>query len=327
MSLTAGLAGAVSPVSAALLRSATRLLAATTLFPMIAAMNQAYCHTPVLAQALLAGLGVKEQGLYLDATVGGGGHSALILAIEGTRVIAIDRDEQALMAAHQRLQAYGDRIQFWHGNFADYDPGDLRFDGIIADLGVSSAQLDQAERGFSFRQEAPLDMRMNQQQTTTAADLINRASEKDLADWFYRYGEERFSRRIARHIVAQRPFQTTTELASAIATVLPRQKVGRSRGTKIHPATRVFQALRIVVNEELTAVEQFIDRVPEWLKPSGRVGIISFHSLEDRIVKHRFREIPSLTVLTRKPIMAQEQERQANLRARSAKLRLAERQS
>lgn len=280
-------------------------------------------HVPVLSQELLEGLCLKEQGSYLDATVGGGGHSALILEqFAQTKVVALDQDISALQAAQVRLATYCDRIRFWQGNFAAYHPGALRFDGIIADLGVSSAQLDRPERGFSFRHEADLDMRMDQGQVLTAADVINTYSERDLADIFYHYGEERFSRRIARKIVSKRPITTTTALAQIVASSFPPPK-GRHR--RIHPATRVFQALRIAVNQELQVLEQFIDAAPTWLQPGGRIGIISFHSLEDRIVKVHFRQNPLLQVITKKPIVASDQERTENGRSRSAKLRIAER--
>ncbi|WP_404787711.1 16S rRNA (cytosine(1402)-N(4))-methyltransferase RsmH [Altericista sp. CCNU0014] len=288
-------------------------------------MGERYHHVSVLSRELVEGLALQEGGLYLDATVGGGGHSELVLAFPQTRAIAIDRDGQALIAAQARLQErYGDRIQFWQGNFADYEPGELKFHGIFADLGVSSAQLDQPERGFSFRHEAALDMRMDRTYPRTAADLVNRSKEKELADIFYYYGEERHSRRIAKHIVNCRPFETTTQLANAIAAVLPRHQTGRTRGTPIHPATRVFQALRIAVNEELTSIETFLAKAPLWLHPGGRLAIISFHSLEDRIVKHTLRATESLKVLTRKPIQAQPDELRENPRSRSAKLRIAE---
>lgn len=283
----------------------------------------AFNHISVLSHELMTGLLMREQGLYLDATVGGGGHSALILEqCPQAQVIALDQDIQALDAARVRLDDYCDRIQFWQGNFATYHPGDLRFDGIIADLGVSSAQLDRPERGFSFRHEADLDMRMDQSQALTAADVINTYSERELADIFYHYGEERFSRRIARKIVSKRPIKTTTALAQVVASTLPSAK---GRHHRIHPATRVFQALRIAVNQELQVLEQFIEAAPTWLQPGGRIGIISFHSLEDRIVKVHFRQNPLLQVITKKPIVASAQEKQGNTRARSAKLRLAER--
>jgi len=190
------------------------------------------------------------------------------------------------------------------------------------DLGVSSAQFDIADRGFSFRHTAPLDMRMNQQQALTAAEIINTWDEVDLANLFYTYGEERLSRRIARRIVERRPFQTTTDLAEAIFHSVPRSY----RYGRIHPATRVFQALRIAVNAELTVLETLLKVAPTWLKPGGRLAIISFHSLEDRLVKHAFRASPELRVLTKKPIQPTEQEVQQNPRARSAKLRVGERQ-
>jgi 16S rRNA (cytosine1402-N4)-methyltransferase len=311
-------------------------------------INSSFSHIPVLNRELIDGLAVRSGGHYLDATVGGGGHSSSILAIAADiQITAIDRDAQALKAAQARLQVYGEglrstcdqhaaspenRVHFWQGNFADYDPGETQFDGILADLGVSSAQFDQPERGFSFRYEAPLDMRMDQRQSLTAADLINQAPEAELADIFYTYGEERFSRRIARRIVAQRPFHTTTELAAAIAQALPYpsrngKSAGKSRRRQIHPATRVFQALRIAVNQELVSLETFLNQAPNWLKPCGRIGVISFHSLEDRIVKHALRASPELRILTKKPILPQADEAAANPRSRSAKLRLAERLS
>lgn len=294
--------------------------------PVMDAQPSAFHHIPVLSHALIQGLSIHDQGCYLDATVGGGGHSALILeTFPQTHVTAIDQDTQALQAAQTRLQHYCDRIQFQHSNFSTYDPGDRRFDGIIADLGVSSAQLDQPERGFSFRHEADLDMRMDQSKDLTAADLINTYSERDLADIFYHYGEERFSRRIARKIVARRPIHTTTALAQVVAAALSNPKQKGRRHRRIHPATRVFQALRIAVNQELQVLEQFIETAPNWLKPGGRISIISFHSLEDRIVKLHFRDNPLLTVITKKPLIASDQEKAENSRARSAKLRIAER--
>jgi 16S rRNA (cytosine1402-N4)-methyltransferase len=175
-----------------------------------------FFHIPVLSQEIISGLEIVPGGWYLDATTGGGGHSELILqAAPDVHLVALDRDIQALEAAKARLQPYGDRIQFWQGNYADYQPLTQQFDGIIADLGVSSVQLDVAERGFSFRHEAPLDMRMDRSQSTTAADLVNHTSEVELAKIIFTYGEERMSRQIARDIVAQRPFTTTTELAYA----------------------------------------------------------------------------------------------------------------
>lgn len=284
-------------------------------------MSVDFDHIPVLSQELIQGLNLSRGGHYLDVTVGGGGHSHLILNFApDIQITALDQDTQALAAAHSRLQEFGDRVQFWQGNFADYDPGQIQFDGILADLGVSSVQLDRPERGFSFRHDAPLDMRMDQRQGITAADLVNTTSASELADIFYQFGEERFSRRIANRILAQRPLYTTTQLAQVVLQALPyRPRHG------IHPATRVFQALRIAVNQELVSLDRLVQRSPTWLKLGGRIGIISFHSLEDRRVKHGLRDHPDLKVLTKKPILPTAAEIAANPRARSAKLRFAER--
>ncbi|MGK7937396.1 MAG: 16S rRNA (cytosine(1402)-N(4))-methyltransferase RsmH [Xenococcaceae cyanobacterium] len=284
--------------------------------------SSSFNHISVLSRELLAGLKVTPEGKYLDATVGSGGHSQQILSTaEKVQVIAIDRDRNALAAAQVKLaDYYPHQIQFWHGNYADYQPQDVLFDGIIADLGVSSPQLDTPERGFSFRHSASLDMRMDQSQSLTAAEIINHWQEKQLADIFWQYGEERFSRRIARQIVRERPFQDTIDLAKAIARAVP----AKYRYGRINPATRVFQALRIAVNEELQSLERFLGFAPYWLKPEGIIAIISFHSLEDRIVKHRFRDCEALKVITKKPIIAQADEQKLNPRSRSAKLRLAQ---
>jgi 16S rRNA (cytosine1402-N4)-methyltransferase len=279
-------------------------------------------HVPVLPQAVVEGLNIQAQGLYLDGTVGGGGHSRLILAADPTvRLVAVDQDAAAIATAQATLQEFGDRITFWHGNFSQFNPGPQRFDGILADLGVSSAQFDIPERGFSFRHTAPLDMRMDPRQELTAAEIVNHWGETDLANLIYTYGEERLSRRIARKILEQRPFQTTTELAEAIAYCVPK----KYRYGRIHPATRTFQALRIAVNQELEVLKTWLEKAPQWLAPGGRLAIISFHSLEDRLVKHSLKENPDLKVITKKPIIATEAEIQANARARSAKLRVAER--
>lgn len=281
-----------------------------------------FFHRSVLSQELIAGLMIRPGGHYLDVTVGGGGHSELILlAAPDVHVTAIDQDAQALAVAEAKLAPYSDRIQFWQGNFADYQPLDAAYDGIVADLGVSSAQLDYPERGFSFRHPGNLDMRMDQRQSLTAAEIVNHWDETQLAQIIYEYGEERLSRRIARKIVERRPFQTTTQLADAIARSVP----AKYRYGRIHPATRTFQALRIAVNQELLVLEKFLNSAPSWLKLGGRIGIISFHSLEDRLVKHHLRDSSLLRVLTKKPITPQPTERNENPRARSAKLRLAER--
>ena len=289
------------------------------------AQTAPFNHLSVLPRELITGLDISTEGIYLDATAGGGGHSELILKQEpDVKLVAIDRDETAIAAVKERLaEFYPQRLEFWQGNFADYQPKELLFDGIIADLGVSSPQLDVAERGFSFRNTAPLDMRMDRRSGITAAEIVNHWREVSLADLIYEYGEERFSRRIAKAIVQKRPFKTTTELAEAIASTVP----GKYRHGRIHPATRTFQALRIEVNQELKSLEKFIDRAPTWLKPGGIIGIISFHSLEDRIVKHRFRNSELLDVITKKPITAQRDEQRENPRSRSAKLRFAQRKT
>ncbi|MDB9528232.1 16S rRNA (cytosine(1402)-N(4))-methyltransferase RsmH [Oscillatoria sp. CS-180] len=281
-------------------------------------------HVPVMPQAVVEGLNLPTSAdtpVVLDATVGGGGHSELILqACEALKLVALDQDEVALAAAQQRLTRYGDRVTFHHTNFASFQPNHA-FQGILADIGVSSAQLDTPERGFSFRKEAPLDMRMNQQQNLSAADVVNHWNETELANTIFTYGEERLSRRIARAIVEQRPFQTTTQLADAIARCVPK----KYRYGRIHPATRTFQALRIAVNAELDVLKSFLSQAPSWLVTGGRLVVISFHSLEDRIVKQAFRGDERLKIITKKPLVATEDEVQHNPRARSAKLRVAER--
>ncbi len=277
-------------------------------------------HQTVLLEETLAGLQVRPGGLYLDATVGLGGHTEAVLRTENTRVVALDQDAVALTHARARLAVFGERIQFIQVNFSDYEPGALQFDGILADLGVSSMQLDSPERGFSWRYEAPLDMRMDpDSENPTAAELVNSASSEELSDLFWKYGEERFSRRIARRIIERRPLYTTTQLAQLVAGSVPRQS--------IHPATRVFQALRIAVNGEIAALEKFLKHSPDWMRPDGRIAVISFHSLEDRPVKHLWRADPRLEVITRKPIVGSQTEVKANPRSRSAKLRLARRRS
>ncbi|MGL5033375.1 MAG: 16S rRNA (cytosine(1402)-N(4))-methyltransferase RsmH [Microcystaceae cyanobacterium] len=282
-----------------------------------------FAHVSVLLREVVDGLEIQPQGHYLDATGGGGGHSLAILETFPTvELTIIDRDARAIAAMQKRLEPLNlNRVSFWQGNFKDFPGNNAQFDGIIADLGVSSPQFDQAERGFSFRHSAPLDMRMDEGQVLSAAAIINHWQEVELAKIFFEYGEERLSRRIARQIVQNRPFSTTTDLAEAIARCVP----AKYRYGRIHPATRVFQALRIAVNDELSSLETLIGKAPAWLKTDGRIGIISFHSLEDRIVKHRFRESPLLKVLTKKPILPSPLEQHQNPRARSAKLRFAQR--
>jgi len=284
-------------------------------------------HISVLPDAAIAWLVDRDLhpgGHYLDCTAGAGGHSRRILEADPeARVTAIDRDAQALATARAKLAEFSDRVTYWQGNFADFPYADRagEFAGIFADLGVSSGQLDLVDRGFSFRNEAPLDMRMDRSQSLCAEDIVNHWNETDLANVIYQYGEERLSRRIAREIVAKRPLRTTTQLAETISRSVPKSY----RYGRIHPATRTFQALRIAVNGELESLETWIDRAPVALQPAGRIGAISFHSLEDRIVKHRFRAAAGLKVLTKKPIVADSDECDRNPRARSAKMRFAER--
>ncbi|ELS31852.1 MULTISPECIES: 16S rRNA (cytosine(1402)-N(4))-methyltransferase RsmH [Pseudanabaena] len=286
-------------------------------------MTAQFHHVPVLAEPTIAGLAITSGGIYLDCTVGGGGHSSLILqAAENVRLVGIDRDEMAIAAASEKLQDYQNQVSFWRGNFCEYQPAaDLQFDGILADLGVSSTQFDVAERGFSFREAGDLDMRMDNRQTLTAAEIVNHYQEVELADIFFKLGEERLSRRIARQIVEKRPFKTTLELANAISACVP----SSYRHGRIHPATRTFQALRIAVNRELESLEKWLAVAPNWLKVGGKIVVITFHSLEDRIVKHTFREDDRLQVITKKVIIATDEENRANPRARSAKLRIAQR--
>lgn len=286
-------------------------------------MTAQFHHVPVLAEQTIAGLEIISDGVYLDCTVGGGGHSSLILrSAEKVHLVAIDRDEMAIAAANEKLQDFQSQVTFWRGNFCEYKPSiDLHFDGILADLGVSSTQFDVAERGFSFRESGDLDMRMDNRQTLTAAEIINHYKEVELADIFFKLGEERLSRRIARQIVEKRPFKTTLELANAISACVP----ASYRHGRIHPATRTFQALRIAVNRELESLEKWLAVAPNWLKTGGKIAVITFHSLEDRIVKHTFREDDRLQVITKKVIIASDEEIRANPRARSAKLRIAQR--
>jgi 16S rRNA (cytosine1402-N4)-methyltransferase len=273
----------------------------------------------------------REGGVYVDATLGAGGHAETLLQQDSrVRVFGFDVDETAIEIASQRMKSFGDRFQAVHGNFTDMgtflkDQDIDCVDGILADLGVSSMQLDNADRGFSFMQEGPLDMRMDPNQARCAGEVINHFSEAALADLIFQNGEERYSRRIARAIVAARPFLSTTQLAQVVARCFP-----RSRRQRIHPATRTFQALRIFVNGELESLSRFLDAIPLLLRPGGRAVIISFHSLEDRLVKQSFRDWQRQAlarILTPHVVTAGEAERKLNPRSRSAKLRAAERQS
>lgn len=305
--------------------------------------NLPFYHLPVLLAETLEALQPAPGKLFFDGTLGGGGHTEALLQ-RGARVVAMDQDQQALAYAKERLKSYSDRFCALRGNFRYFpqiveEAGLSGFDGMLVDIGVSSHQLDDGTRGFSFNKEAPLDMRMNTDADQTASDLINTAAEQELVRVFFEYGEEPNARRIARAIVkarASRLIQTTTQLADIVAAVSPK------RG-KRHPATLVFQALRIAVNDELAALRDFLAAAPQWLKPGGRLVVITFHSLEDRIVKQGFAHLSMpeldrpewpaprpnpdcvLKVITRKPIEASQGEIEINPRARSARLRVAER--
>jgi 16S rRNA (cytosine1402-N4)-methyltransferase len=288
-------------------------------------------HVPVLLLEAMEYLAVQPDGIYIDATLGAGGHAQEILKrLESGRLLGLDRDPQALQVARGRLAGFGEKLIMQHGNFAEIDAlhaasGLEPAAGVLADLGLSSLQLADAGRGFSFNSPGPLDMRMDPGSDTTAADLVNRTRERDLADLIYKLGEERHSRRIARDIVKARPYRLTTELAQVVTRAIP----SRAGLHQIHPATRTFQALRLAVNRELENLEQFLDRVLSVLRPGGRVVILSFHSLEDRLVKHAFQRWQHegcAHILTRKVVRPTEEEVQANPRARSAKLRAAEKQ-
>ena len=289
-------------------------------------------HLPVLEAEVVALLRPSPAGRYLDATVGLGGHAEALLRASGPTgtLLGTDRDGDALVRARHRLAPFGDRVTLRQGRYEELGRlvgEDARFDGILFDLGASSLQLDAADRGFSFGREGPLDMRMDRGAGLTAADLLGRVPEDELADLIYRWGEERWSRRIARAIVSARegrPIRTTAELAAIVMRAVPRRFWPRH----IHPATRTFQAIRIAVNEELTGLESVLEEATQLLIPGGRIVVISFHSLEDRIVKRTWRRLEGdgrLRILTKRPIVPEEAERAANPRSRSAKLRAAER--
>lgn len=284
-------------------------------------------HTPVLFSSVLEGLAVKAGGNYIDATVGAGGHARGILEASGPqgRLLGIDLDPQMLAIAHQTLARFSGQVRLVQGNFRHLasitTENDFpKVDGILFDLGLSRVQLESAERGFSFLREGPLDMRFSAHQKDTAAHLVNRLPEKELADLIWEYGEEGRSRAIARAIVASRPLRTTTQLAEIVG-----RAIGR-RG-KIHPATRTFQALRIAVNRELSSLQEALPQAVDILSPGGRLLIISYHSLEDRMVKNFMRQEPRLEILTRKPIRPSWEEIKDNPRSRSAKLRIARRRA
>ena len=282
----------------------------------------------MLAEEALRWLRVEPGGTYVDATVGLGGHAVEIAArLTSGRLIGLDRDAEALEIARGRLKAYEGRVVLVQTDFSKIDEVVREMhlpplQGILADLGVSSVQLDTAERGFSFRLAGPLDMRMDSRMALTAADIVNETAEAELADLLYRFGEERDSRRIARAIVRARPIRSTEHLATVVAGA--RTSRGRQ---KLHPATKTFLALRIAVNRELEELGQFLDRAPATLAPGGRCVVLSYHSLEDRMVKQEFRRLSGqgvVSVLTRKVIRPTEREIAANPRARSAKMRVAE---
>jgi 16S rRNA (cytosine1402-N4)-methyltransferase len=290
-------------------------------------------HVPVLLEQSLTFLNVRPGGVVVDATLGLGGHSAAIARRLGAngKLIAFDRDAQAMEIAKAKLEALSNElgsempaVEFVARPFSEIAevvaPGTL--DGLLADFGVSSLQLDEAHRGFSFRADGPLDMRMDARSELTAEQVVNEADEEELARIVYEYGEERRSRRIARAVVRARPIRTTAELAGVISAVAPSMK-----GDKIHPATRTFQGIRIHVNDELGEIRSLLESAGSLLKPGGRVVLISFHSLEDRMVKDSFRErarLGEFEILTKKPAIAAEEEQMRNPRARSAKLRAAE---
>ncbi len=300
-------------------------------------------HIPVLYQSVLEFLSVKPGGCYLDGTAGAGGHAAAILEASAPhgRLLAMDRDPDALSYAGRRLERFGSRLELLHASFATMEEqassrGFVPLDGVLLDLGLSSRQLDDPARGFAFRHDGPLDMRFDLADRPTAGELVNELPTDQLADIIYRYGEERDSRRIARAIVAARPLHTTSQLASAVSSVVRRR-------SGIDPATRVFQALRIAVNDELQALAEALPQAVSLLRPGGRLVVIAFHSLEDRIVKRFIRQESqaclcppeqlvcicrhqaTLNILTSKPIRPSADEVERNPRCRSARLRAAER--
>jgi 16S rRNA (cytosine1402-N4)-methyltransferase len=306
-------------------------------------------HTSVLLEETIENLKIRPDGIYVDGTLGGGGHALEVcrrLSATG-RLIGIDQDEEAIAAAQERLREYKDRVTFLHGNYCQMVPelkkrGIQSVDGILLDLGVSSYQLDNAGRGFTYREDAPLDMRMDRSQPRTAADLVNTCGEEELCRIIRDYGEEKCARAIARNICRERsrkPVMTTGELSEIVRASIP----AKMRATGGHPAKRTFQAIRIAVNRELEVLEESLDGMIDFLGDGGRLCVITFHSLEDRIVKNIFRrnehpcicppEFPVCVcgrkpkgfAVTRKPIIPTEQETEANRRAKSSKLRVFER--
>lgn len=306
-------------------------------------------HTTVLLKETIDGLNIKPDGTYVDGTIGGGGHSYEIckqLSPKG-RLIGIDRDGDALAAAKKRLEEFDDRVTLVRSNYSEFgtildDLGIEKVDGIVLDLGVSSYQIDNDERGFSYMEDSALDMRMDQRQTLTAADIVNGYSEYDIYRMIRDYGEDKFAKNIAKHIVKAReeqPIATTKQLADIIGGAIP-MKVQKTGG---HPAKRTFQAIRIEVNDELNVLKESLDSMIERLNPSGRICVITFHSLEDRIVKTKFKDnedpctcppdfpicvcgkVSKGKVVTRKPIIPSDEEMENNSRSKSSKLRIFER--
>jgi 16S rRNA (cytosine1402-N4)-methyltransferase len=277
-------------------------------------------HHPVMLAETLEYLAIKPDGTYLDCTAGLGGHTTAIAEqlTAGGRLISNDRDPQSLEMAMRNSAEFSERIEFQHAEFSELQLTGL--DGLVADLGVSRFQLTDPLRGFSFQSDGPLDMRMDQTRGMTAADLVNQSAEKELADWIYQYGEERRARKIARALVRARPVRSTLHLAGVVEQAVPRTG-------PIHPATRTFQALRILVNGEMNELDALLKAAPRMVRPGGRVVIISFHSLEDRKVKDNFRELALLgeaLILTKKPVAPGAQEIRQNPPSRSAKLRAME---
>lgn len=289
-------------------------------------------HCPVMVTEVLDGLSLRPGGVYVDATLGLGGHTEAMLSRcpEIKMVLGLDCDTKALEQAESRLSPFGDRVRFIHSNFIHLHDvllsnGIGQVDGILMDLGISSFHLENSGRGFSFTRDEPLDMRMDSSASgaVTAADMVNKLPVKRLTELIQTYGEERWAKRIAERIYDRRktaPILTSTELAEVVANSIPRKYHPR----RIHPATRTFQALRIAVNRELDNLKEALDLLPSCLRPEGRLCIISFHSLEDRLVKTAFREDNRLKPLTKKPLVPGPEEMHSNPRARSAKLRIAQ---
>ena len=290
-------------------------------------------HVPVMRAEVVRALAPERGGLFVDCTLGLGGHAAAVLEAGAQRLIGIDRDADALAVAREHLARWIDQVEFVHADYREIgrvldERGIGGVDGIVADLGVSSMQFDGEGRGFSFQRDEPLDMRMDRSTGGTAADLLSDLREEDLANLIYRFGEERFSRRIARAIVDARrtgPVETTGQLAALVRRAVPRKGY-----SPIHPATRTFQALRIAVNGELEGLDEFVDQACRRLAPGGRLVVLAFHSLEDRVVKHTLRrlaadEAESFRLLSRRAMQPTDDEVAVNPRARSAKLRAVER--